>query len=375
MNRVLILCNTVYQVIVATNLKFTVYEKCIVDIIISDHINNNVDLAKRIENSGYFNKVFTAETFNFARKKGRYNRKNLKEEVVFQLKRKKIFENIIKIKCKYDILLVSNFDEFSNALYEYNKNYLNPNIKLYLFEDGFSSYCVFGEYYLHRLKPNDIKKKIKTNLLRNKFMEDEILGHYVFNPSFMQWKAPFPCIKMDKIDKNNKKLVTALNKIFDYEKVEDKYDKPIIFFEESYYEEGIDIDDIGIVEKISSYVGKDKIMIKVHPRNKRNRFKELGYSTNSNTAIPWEIIILNNDFSNKILISIASGSIIMPYILFGIKTKSISLLKTFDIKFGKTANKYNDFLINVIFKKNNDVVFMPNNLEELMNYINENGES
>ena len=43
-------------------------------------------------------------------------------------------------------------------------------------------------------------------------------------------------------------------------------------------DDGYNVNDVEIVEKIASIVGKEKLFVKTHPRNPENRFEKLGYS-------------------------------------------------------------------------------------------------
>ncbi len=73
------------------------------------------------------------------------------------------------------------------------------------------------------------------------------------------------------------------------------------------------------------------MMVKIHPRNPMNRFEQLEYKTNQNTAIPWEVIVMNSDdLSDKVLITVASSCILNPIIVFGKKFKAYSLFDCID---------------------------------------------
>jgi len=129
------------------------------------------------------------------------------------------------------------------------------------------------------------------------------------------------------IDAGNKELVNLYNEVFKYDPSVDSYEEPIIFFEESYYADGYDVNDVEMVDKIADIVGKENLFIKTHPRNPENRFKKLGYKTNKNTSIPWEVICMNIDLSNKTLVTIASVAAIVPATMLGKKYKGILLMK------------------------------------------------
>lgn len=141
------------------------------------------------------------------------------------------------------------------------------------------------------------------------------------------WQPDAPVLQIPPIDRDDLSFKQAINTIFTYENMEDVYDKKYIFMEESFFAEGQETNDVEIVENIAKLVGKDNIMVKIHPRNPVNRFKKLGYKTNVNTAIPWEVILLNQDMRNKVLLSVSSTSIINPIRVFGVNMQAYSLYK------------------------------------------------
>lgn len=140
---------------------------------------------------------------------------------------------------------------------------------------------------------------------------------YAFSPEIMTYYPPFVVEKLPPIDYADKELVMLYNKIFNFNMNVDSYRQKVIFFEESYYADGYKVDDVEIVNQIASIVGKENTFVKIHPRNPENRFEKLGYYTNKNTSIPWEVIAMNLDLSDKILITIASVSVIMPCVMLG----------------------------------------------------------
>ena len=58
-------------------------------------------------------------------------------------------------------------------------------------------------------------------------------------------------------------------------------------------------------------VGKDNIMVKLHPReNAPERYRELGVAIDTNSDVPFEVIQLVKDFSDKVFITCLSSSTI-----------------------------------------------------------------
>ena len=370
--KVIAICNTALQIISALNLKCKFFANDVFDVVISDHMNNSINIVNNANTYKVFDNAFYAETFELCRRKKVLFSSGIKGKYQRAFLREKLLSEIIDIE-KYDIMLFNNFDEFNRLLYQvlYRKN---KNLKAYIIEDGYSSYYAQGWEWENIYKQsNGIKYNIKKILFGEIELATNLSGQYVYDPDLVKWKAPFDRIKMPKISLSDKPFITLLNQLFNYDIMEDSYDAPIIFFEESFRKEGYDIGDIEMVETIADIVGKNNIMIKRHPRNTDNVFAKLGYRVNMNTTIPWEVIIMNNPtLTEKILVTICSGAAATPYTMFGMQTNSVillNLIKNRDKISYKFYDIYFDYMDCVVFKKNPEVFYMPQTLDELKEYF------
>lgn len=373
MKNILIICNTVLQVIFAVNLRFTLFKNDSVELAISDHTANAENIVKMSEGISAFTKVSYVKTKELDHSEYAVISSGQFGIIRDELSRERILRTFFEPQEKYDIVLAANPDKFVQMLY----NVLilkNPDMEYYMYEDGLSAYCVLGKQLdKQRNAVISVKHKLIDSITRKKYASKNIAGLYLFEPSLCQWREDFPLLSMPKIDRKNMELITTLNQMFDYQNMTDRYDAKYIFFEESYFVEGVQINDVELVEEIAKIIGKDNIQVKIHPRNPINRFKQLGYKTNQNTEIPWELIMLNENCEDKILLSIASGSIANPYLLMGISVKSVVLLKCAEGNFGVSGNIYNDFLYNQIYKKHPNVFKIPDNVGQLRQIIQKFG--
>lgn len=321
MNRNLFLCNTVYQIFVSLWIKQTFLKNETTDIIITDHMNNGDYLCEQLKKFSSFDECFYTKTYNFARNKHKLGKRtNALADYMpsFYLK------NFIKIKHKYTNLYISNVDYFSQLLY--NSLYHKSKCTLHLFEDGLSTYTkIFEKFYTS----TRIQSPTKLNhIFKTISIYDHVHNLFLFNPPFLQWAPPFPITIIPKITNVSPDFLKQCNNIFEYDDKIDTYAEKYIFFEESFACEGTPINDLELFESIAQNVGKDNIIIKTHPRNPSNRFCNNGFKTNTNTTIPWEIVILNMKNDNeKVFVGVCSGSLFNPKILFEKNIKSYSLYK------------------------------------------------
>lgn len=350
---VLFLVNSAFQMITAIQLRITTYRNDNADIIITDNLTQYEGLSVGVEKSGVFRNVSTMRSKD-------YDWKNWKFSLLGTIFDKEIKNRIPNITTKcYNVFLFCNFSGVSACVGAYFRRV--QQTELIMFEDGFASY---SDFWLRGLKraiyPSSVIDKLVYGLVKR--TPYYITKYFVYNPELIaDWKFEF---SVEKIERINTDTVKALNDIFQYDASPDDYSNvKCIFFEESYYADGIDIGDIDIVEQIANIVGKENMMVKIHPRNPENRFGKLGFKTNIDTVIPWEVIALNSDLSDTILITIASGSSITAHFISGASAKMSILLYGME-GIDKTKLTPSTVVFDKICRNDNYFVY-PKNFEEL----------
>jgi hypothetical protein len=354
--RILVLCETPYQIIVVSKTISTFYKDAVVDIIVTDHINGGEKLVERLKKSKLFNDAFYLEIKNL-------NINSVLNPVTNYfnkfLKVRSVLKQVANDK-KYSKFMFCNIDIVVQHIIWYLKKY--SHVDVFMFEDGLSSYRrQFGDFFKKFHEKINVLDKLRLKVLRSNFAK--IKGFYLFNPKYLEWKSNFPVFEIPKIDREDKILIEELNQIFMYDDIKDEYNYKYIFFEESYFADGYRVNDIELVNKISDIVGKDNILVKIHPRSPINRFKELGYNTNQITSTPWEIIALNMKLEDKVLITIASGSVMNPFIIMGINLKAIMLFNYENLNTELLPGLIE--IIESICRKNPQCYSLPINYEEL----------
>lgn len=359
--RQLFLCNTVYQIMIALWMKYHYYMNIKTDIIISNHMNGAKSLAERIRSIGIYGDVFYAETI----KEARYQvKRNKFENMQMGLKTYDELEKYVILRNEYSDIYVANFDGFTQLLYAALKK-KKVGLKLHGFEDGLSTYCeaekyykFFENYYEESGKFKSYKHFLHTRIYRLETIYGNLKELFVFNPEMMQWNPGCPVRQMDKINQSDRSFVQLINQVFEVDKSEDRYDRKYIFFEESFFADGESINDVELVQQLAERVGKNNIMIKIHPRNPINRFAELGFKTNVDTSIPWEVILMGmNDVSDKVFLTVASSAILNPIMIFGVKIRAYSLYPCLKVIPNRLHGESWDFLQN-IFAKYPDMIKM-----------------
>lgn len=343
----LFVCNTIYQIIGASSIAASKNEKC--DIIISDHSKNVDKIVKKLQKEDkYFANCTFVETKEFCFGEG--DKTELAKNLLKVLKENHYLE-------KYDEVYFANWEPFTYMLYKKLKK-INRDVKLCWFEDGFGTYSFEGQYFA---KPS-FKAQIKNLLTGRLSLYNEVQSINLFKPELLSWEIDKD-LEINRIETPNEECKAFLNEIFDYKKLKDKYDKKFIFFEDGY-KDFSDTTDVEVLEVIAKEIGRENIFVKRHPRDTTNKYQERGFETNEDTAIPSELIILNNDFSDTIFATFYSQAIVTAANLFGKKIKSIILCKL--DKENDKNDPYFEFLNEKIYKNEPDIYIVPETKEELI---------
>lgn len=354
--RAIFLCKTPYQILVAVRLKNSMSPKMNGDIIIFDTIANYKVLGSRLEGSGFFDHVY----YFCGKKIGTYHGIRGKVASVF-------YSPKILLKEQYNRVYMANvYDWVENAIVKTIQRISCEKIDIYMYEDGFATY---SNHYADFFSMINSKNIIARSYYKVAFSEYyKIKGLCVFSPELVSWKPNFDIVEIKKIEDKDVEYKQIINDIFGYSSMQDLYSQKYVFFEESYYADGIEIDDVDLVKKIAEVVGKDNLIIKIHPRNPVNRFKKSGYITNINTEIPWEVIALNINIAEKVLITIASGSALTSLInMKSCPRKVVMLMNCKEIDERKLTPTLH--LLRRIAEQNNQVVCLPKYIGEALNEI------
>lgn len=326
-------CDSPYQVIAACCIQY--YRRTPSVLILTNHVMGMDRICDRMR---LYTSLFKSVYYVDAKKYENGNEQ--KERIDFEILNFLSSYNLTE--CKE--IVIGSLLPYMLRLFKVFKCDLNQSLLCGgIIEDGFSTYSIM-ENLLNRYKYKFDFKKI-----------------YLYNPSLLAWKPDMDIVQINKSCFLDNVFCKELNNIFAYYDLEDAYDEKFIFLESSY-EEFSQIKNLReILLNLSDIVGKENIIIKNHPRTKKDIYKEYGFKTNSNSLVPWEIIALNRNLSDKIIISTYSGAIFTPCILFEKEMTGIILMRIVEqedpLSFSKYYQKY-------VLKQYQQYFFVPNNVEE-----------
>lgn len=352
----LFVCNNPYQIVVSVLIANSLEGEN--SIIITDNFRNSISIYKNIQGDTFFSNAYRAQINKIIFPKNPKDKaKKLFAALNCEAFLKKAFGKQLSMLNYFDELYYNNDDLFLYNLvghcYKYNKK-----IEIFRYEEGYSSYireyCSLNAQKLFNIK--HIKNKFRVMLK----------GMYYFYPDHVLFENVIPLKRISKkLDARFKNTVKNIFKINESSlNLNDKY----IIFEESFFQDYGYNDDYKLYKEIIGRIGKDKVVMKLHPRSKTNRFQDLGIEFLDCDGIPWEAFLLLCEFKNVKFITLASGSVINSRLMLGDNTKSYLLYKCVEKRIPSLNQEFEEF-ITTFNKDNSDGLYIPKDMTDFWKLI------
>lgn len=191
-----------------------------------------------------------------------------------------------------------------------------------------------------KLDTNDHGKIVEIShytrkILKRKTLKDNLHNFYCYYP--ILYRGNLVPVQIPRISVEAK-ITGILRNIFKPDNT--IYTKKYIFFTSVYdFEGGNPIGEYELVCKVAKLVGIDNLLVKTHPRDSRTIYKDHGFNVDVNSSIPWEAIQLSGDFSDKVFLTINSGSVLSGSTMSEKPVKTFYMYKLCDIKENKSCQK------------------------------------
>lgn len=300
--RILITTSTYFQLIVAVHLKLTQFGQDDVDVIITQHSTGCEGVAERLRQTGIFRSVFYVPD-----RDGR-DEKHVWEKVMRYVRTRvaprHVLHQMVELNGDYDMFLFNNASLLTHLLWRT----LGRHTKCYRFEEGFSTYT----------RPVLEKSPARRWMIRGAFgdIERAIQGLYLFHPELFRQKVDYPILKMEPMCRDINQLRRVLNDAFEYPSHGVDLSQEYIFMEESFSASGVVMDDVELAQAVADVVGRENLMVKLHPRSTGEAFMASGLSISKASSVPWELVMMNQDLTGKKLLTITSGSVLAGTLYF-----------------------------------------------------------
>ena len=327
---VCVFCATPFQIFNAIVLKNDKWMNDEVNIYLLDYFKEAENYVNNLKNSKMFNEVRFIKTNYIYRncttvREGKKEIRFICDKLGTWLYRFKYYSEYKSIVEKNNILI----KEGSEIIYSFNDplekiiniycNKMRYIVSFYGYEDGIANY--YNTQYTKR-ELIDKLFGVSYNVFKKEL-------YYLYNPKLALDEDVF--IKKINLEKN--KVKDLVNKVFGYKK-EWKIDESIIFFDGAPEQDNLYSEIIKIFSKLIKE--GEQIVCKKHPRRKDMMYEDTGIKIYEHQSIPFEVCCLNEDLSNKILISFFSSACINPKNIFDQEPEIIllyKLMEKIDIEF------------------------------------------
>lgn len=268
----------------------TIFKDQPADVVFQD-IFTFPEICERVKKAGIFENVYV---FNIKEEKNAYRAMNSFERHKVERKPSKLF-SLPDLIHEYTDLCINN-DSFAAKFFYYALIEKGMTPKIHFINEGTSTYALDFE--------NTRTDRMDHNYYGSKQFIKNIGNVYLYKPEMYTGGSslvhPLPLPAYGQLDDTIKE---TLDFVFGHAQ---PFKEKVVFFEGTFWGDGMLTNEIQLFLKIADYVGKENIIVKRHPRNPVDRFTPLGFHVMPEQSIPWEIMIKDIDLSKKLLISAAS---------------------------------------------------------------------
>ena len=303
MKKIICICNTYYQLIMLVQMKRELWEGCQVDVLISDHSANAAAVSKRLNSKAWFHSVSFVQTKHLDQKQsGKW--KQIKSVLRAALSVGEPWRRPFE-KEAYDSFFFFNISVSTLLLY-YALCKVNPKLVCCCYEEGVFNYAAPQLHLLENRLSGRVRLIEKLRAIQGQSrLLPNVSAFYCMYPQLYQGPLVTKCIP--HISAGEREVWDLLTDAFGLKEKEISYPQKYIYFSSICdFEGGEPIGELELIKEIAALVGRENLMLKVHPRDDVNRFLREGLCVDENSNVPWEIIQMNYDFSNHVFLTATS---------------------------------------------------------------------
>lgn len=302
--KVLILCGTYYQLIMAIQMRKGFLKGDEVTVLLYDASRNSDAVCERLRTTGFFDHV---HHFPF-RERFQVSHCTLAMKLTFLIEMvhgRGEYERLLP--GEYDMLLCYHASAPELILYATLQR-RNHRIKFERFEEGILT------YYLCVGREGESKLCNLACLMRKMLGRPSALDAGVMDYFYCCYPEIYKgVLKPERIARigMEREFTELLCRVFAVDSRDLDYREKYIFLTSMLDVEGGEpIGEFELVEEVSEVIdgGKENLLVKMHPRDTRTVYEKAGFHVDRNSDIPWEVLQLVAGFSDKVLLTVMSGS-------------------------------------------------------------------
>lgn len=313
MREILVTCYTDVQVLTVIQMRLTLYSNDEVDIIIFDHFKSSKMIYDNLSKQNIFRKVIYLHSNENDYRQSYF--KDIKDLIRFKVINKEKYLCSLGLSKRYDEIIFHNFTYLIYMIFDYYSR-CRSNVRFSCIEEGILSYN----------QNLNIGKRVKIlNWLNGKKNNifNKISRYYCFYPNFKKKKFEKEIVEIPAIRKNLNQFLNLVNEIYEYEplNIKEKY----IFFGNSMCIDGTCDQEPSVIKKVADKIGIENLIVKIHPRERKEIYQNIGVKVMENAFLPWEIYYLNFNFESQIFLSTVSNAFLNAFMLKEKNAKGVFL--------------------------------------------------
>ncbi|MCM1216731.1 MAG: alpha-2,8-polysialyltransferase family protein [Lachnospiraceae bacterium] len=324
MKKVLFICNTYLQLINAIQIKISGFdndhsEKYEVDLLLSDYSRNTEAVAKKLEELHMFRRVKEVKIKEYTYTQGII--RDFFDVMALNFGKNQKYRSLLWDDMIYDMIFSFQYGVLTYTIFDMNQE-KNKQPECIFYEEAISSYA---DVILRNPGKRIWLTKLLRKMIPRKDMSECYHKFYCYYPECVPAEYGLECRQITAWSREDQKLRDILNYIFVYIPEKHIFPQKYIYFATSTDIDGKPVGETEIVLRIADLVGKENLLVKMHPRDDRTIYEDNGLIVSRESAIPWEVVQLNHDFSGHIFISLSSNSVLSATAILGDDVKGFFL--------------------------------------------------
>lgn len=298
MKHILVYCNTYYQLLVAIQLQLTLKQEDKVSVLLTDESRGAEEIAARLKASGFFHGVFFWKTRTASEQVNAAYKLRCLQSGIFGSVPEDMPKSYI---C--DELIGYNLDLATHGVYASLKR-RNKAMVCNAVEEGLLSYRTPESTSGLLRAIQSVRKALGRENLRQ-----SVKQLYCFNPGV--YRGSLEPVAIPRLDCSNETLRRVLQQVFLKDQVLEPYTQKYIYLPCIYdMEGGAPIGELALAQALAQQVGKENLLTKPHPRDDADKYRAAGVKVDTNSSVPFEVLCILQDLSQKVLITTLSGSLL-----------------------------------------------------------------